>query len=108
MSLTTDGRAPGPVRFHLRCDRGDCAARAVFELVITEPRPDIGKNLMGHLLHEATAAVPHITELGWIFIQGGEGYWCPRCAGHRTGPPPVTVLQDPTAPGRRTRRRRPR
>ena len=103
----TDGKAPGPVRFHLRCDRPDCAARAVFELVITEPRPDIDKDLTGYLLHEATAASPHITELGWTFTPGGIGYWCPRCSGHRTGPPPA-VLQDPTAPGRRPRRRRPR
>jgi len=108
MSLMTDGKAPGPVRFYLRCDRRDCAARAVFELVITEPRPDVDKDLTGYLLHEATTAYPHITELGWTFTPGGVGYRCPRCSGRRTGPSPVTVAQDPTAPGRRTRRRRPR
>ncbi|MET8975210.1 hypothetical protein ABZX85_06270 [Streptomyces sp. NPDC004539] len=108
MSLTTDGRAPGPVRFHLRCDRGGCAARAVFDLVITEPRPDIDKDFTGHLLHESTTAFPHITELGWIFIQGGEGYWCPRCSGRRTGPSPVIVVRDAKAPKQRARRRRPR
>jgi hypothetical protein len=78
MSLTTGGEPPGPVRFYLACDRGSCQARAVFDLVIAEPPPDIGTDLFGHLLHSATVASPHIEELGWVFRQQ-EGYWCPNC-----------------------------
>ncbi|MEX3102137.1 hypothetical protein DF268_22635 [Streptomyces sp. V2] len=107
MSLMTDGKAPGPVRFYLRCDRRDCEARAVFELVITEPGPDIEQDLMGHIMHESGKAVPYIAEMGWKFYPGGIGYWCPRCTGHRTGPAPA-VVRDPAAPKQRARRRRPK
>ncbi|WP_327368027.1 hypothetical protein [Streptomyces sp. NBC_01217] len=79
MSLTTDGEPPGPVRFYLACDRRGCPARAVFDLVIAEPPPDIETDLFGHVLHSATVASPYIAERGWIFIQQ-EGYWCPNCA----------------------------
>lgn len=88
MSLTTDGEPPGPVRFHLQCDRWGCQARAVFDMVIAEPPPDIEADLFGHILHSATVASPRIGELGWIYVQQ-EGYWCPTCA----------------APGRRPRSR---
>ncbi|WP_059007671.1 hypothetical protein [Streptomyces specialis] len=80
MSLTTDGRAPGPVRFFLACDRRDCQERITFDLVIADPPPDLEEDLFGHMLHEAGQATPYIKELGWIFIEGGEGYWCPACA----------------------------
>jgi hypothetical protein len=80
MSLTTSGSAPGPVRFFLACDYLDCRERISFDLVIPEPPPDIDEDFFGHLLHEANAASPHIKDLGWTFIQGGEGYWCPSCS----------------------------
>jgi hypothetical protein len=79
MSLTTQGKAPGPVRFYLACDRLDCTERISFDLVIADPPPDGEADLIGSLLHEASRATPLIEELGWTFIQGGEGYWCPRC-----------------------------
>lgn len=79
MSLTTDGEPPGPVRFYLACDHSGCRARAVFDLVIAEPPPDIETDLFGRVLHSATVASPYIEQLGWIFIQQ-EGYWCPNCA----------------------------
>ncbi|MEU7177500.1 hypothetical protein ACWIG3_10535 [Streptomyces celluloflavus] len=81
MSLMTDGKAPGPVRFYLACDRGKCTERISFDLVISEPRPDEEADFLGHILHEAHHAAPLIADLGWVFIQGGEGYWCPACAG---------------------------
>ncbi|KOG86615.1 hypothetical protein [Streptomyces varsoviensis] len=86
MSLTTEGRAPGPVRFYLACDRGGCTERVTFDLVISEPPPDEELDLTNFLLHEAKQAVPYIAELGWIFLQGGEGYWCPACSTPSRGP----------------------
>lgn len=80
MSLTTEGRAPGPVRYRLACDRGGCTERVSFDLVVAEPPPDRETDFLGHLLHEAHQAVGYIEELGWVFIQGGEGYWCPGCS----------------------------
>ncbi|MBB1242931.1 hypothetical protein GL263_05025 [Streptomyces durbertensis] len=79
MSLTTDGRAPGPVRFYLICDRGGCQERICFDLVISEPPPNQDEDLFGNLLHEAAAATPYLTERGWGITRGGEGYWCPGC-----------------------------
>lgn len=108
MSLKTDGKAPGPVRFYLLCDRLGCEARAVFELVIAQPPPDREEDIFGHLLHEAEHAHGHIAALGWTFIMGGEGYWCPRCSGHRSGPAPVTVVRESRPRVQRSRRRRPR
>ncbi|MGK5640966.1 hypothetical protein ACSNOK_22015 [Streptomyces sp. URMC 126] len=79
MSLTTEGRAPGPVRFRLACDRGDCAEHTTFDLVIAEPPPDRETDFLGHLLHEAHQAMPYIDGLGWV-CAGGAGYRCPTCA----------------------------
>ncbi|MGP3949221.1 hypothetical protein [Streptomyces sp. 7N604] len=79
MSLTTSGKPPGPVRFYLLCDHRDCEVRAVFDMVISDPGPSIDEDLIGHLLHSASTAAPHIEELGWTFIQG-DGYWCPTCS----------------------------
>ncbi|MGY5033367.1 hypothetical protein ACWC9U_21235 [Streptomyces sp. 900116325] len=91
MSLTTDGEPPGPVRFRLLCDRRGCRARAVFDMVIADPPPDIESDLFGHFLHSATIASPHIEELGWKYVQQ-EGYWCPGCdaPGRRPRPRGVT------------------
>lgn len=85
MSLTTQGAAPGPVRFSLLCDRGGCATRTQFDLVIAESGPSLDDDLMGHLLHSARAAAPYIAELGWTFRQG-VGYWCPGCSGPERRP----------------------
>ncbi|MDT3398846.1 hypothetical protein RKE29_19705 [Streptomyces sp. B1866] len=89
MSLMTDGEAPGPVRFFLACDRVGCQERVCFDLVIAEPPPDRDADLFGHLLHEAGQAAPYIRELGWMFIEGGEGYWCPACSRPGRRPPPA-------------------
>ncbi|WP_049580467.1 hypothetical protein [Streptomyces sp. SBT349] len=80
MSLMTSGTAPGPVRFHLACDRMGCRARVSFDLVIADSPPDPEEDFFGHLLHEAGQASPYIRDMGWEFIQGGEGYWCPACS----------------------------
>ncbi|MEE1943210.1 hypothetical protein V1L54_28050 [Streptomyces sp. TRM 70361] len=80
MSLTTAGKAPGPVRFYLACDRMGCRERVSFDLVIAEEPPDRGTDLFGYLLHEAGKAAPYIRDCGWVFIEGGEGYWCPKCS----------------------------
>lgn len=77
------------MRFFLACDRSGCEELIMFDMVIADPPPDREKDLFGYLLHEATHAAPHIKELGWIFIEGGEGYWCPKCATPASRRPPT-------------------
>ncbi|KNB54253.1 hypothetical protein [Streptomyces caatingaensis] len=81
MGLTTEGRAPGPVRYRLVCDRGGCTKRVSFDLVIAEPPPDRETDFFGHLLHEARQAVGYVEELGWMCVEEGQSYWCPDCSG---------------------------
>ncbi|WP_093838337.1 hypothetical protein [Streptomyces aidingensis] len=80
MSLMTEGKTPGPVRYYLACDRGGCGARIMFDLVISDPGPPREEDFFGYLLHPAEEAAPHISGLGWTFLQG-DGYWCPGCSG---------------------------
>ncbi|MFB6779859.1 hypothetical protein ACFCX0_21055 [Streptomyces sp. NPDC056352] len=44
----------------------------------TDPPPDIGTDLFGHVLHSAKAASPYIAEHGRVHIQQ-EGYRGPAC-----------------------------
>lgn len=86
MSLTTEGEAPGPVRFLLACDSPSCPARAVFDLVINDPPPPIEEDLFGHVLHCSARAAPYLEEQGWTYAQG-VGYWCPTCSSPRSQRP---------------------
>lgn len=74
-------------------------ARAVFEMVITDPGPSLEEGLFGHALHSVHTAAPHIAELGWTFFRG-EGYWCPRCSSSLAPPRPSSPLLAPPARAR--------
>ncbi|RBM16500.1 hypothetical protein [Streptomyces sp. PT12] len=80
MSLMTNGIAPGPVRFHLACDRMGCRAEVSFDLVIADSPPDTPEDHRGGIPHEAGQARPYIRDMGWHITQGGEGYRCPACS----------------------------
>lgn len=107
MSLLTEGEAPGPVRFHLACDVEGCPARAVFDLVISEPPPPVEEDLLGHLLHSGNHAAPYLEQQGWHVGQGA-GHSCPSCSAPREGRHAPSGNARRAAPRRHHPRRQPR
>ncbi|GAB2573287.1 hypothetical protein GCM10027168_02800 [Streptomyces capparidis] len=79
MTMATDGKAPGPIRFYLVCDRPGCGTRTTFDVVVEDAGPSLEDDLWGHITHRATAGAPRAAELGWTYLQG-DGHWCPRCS----------------------------
>jgi hypothetical protein len=79
MTMGSEGKAPGPIRYFLACDRPGCDTRTMFDVVVSEPGPTMEDNFWGYLEHRTKPGADRAQELGWTWLQG-DGHWCPRCS----------------------------